>query len=79
MEAHMRSQKAPLLISASATDAENSSQSLTCNWAWVSAAQSPAAHLWDQSCGLLVVAFSPSSPFVQQGQNHLRLSLSNGH
>lgn len=36
-------------ILASATDAQNSSQSLTCNWVWVSAAQPPAAHQWDQS------------------------------
>lgn len=51
-------------ILASATNAQNSSQSLTCNRAWVSAAQPPAAHQWDQSFVLWSCSFSPPPPVL---------------
>lgn len=51
-------------ILASATNAQNSPQSLTCNRVWVSAAQPPAAHQWDQSFVLWSCSSSLSLPLA---------------
>lgn len=67
MRRHRRRHPSTAFILASATNAQNSSQSLTCNWVWVSAP--PAAHQWDQSfvlwsCSSSLPLPSPSSrPF----------------
>lgn len=59
----------PPLTSASATDAQNSSQSPTCYWAWVSAAQTPETHQWDPTIGHSSEA-PPSSPFTLYGDTN---------